>query len=97
MLQRLLLLAERRQKLFLRRERHLALGERAIGGVALLAQIFQFSRERGDLFLSGAFAGFKLVQPGRQRAALLRTFLLLRGEALNFKNDCLNFLVQQPV
>ena len=93
----MLLLAERRQQLFLRRERHLALGERGIGGVALLAQIFQFGRERGDLFLAGAFAGFQFVQLRRQRAALLQTFLFLRGEALNFKNDRLNFLVQQPV
>ena len=93
----MLLLAERRQKLFLRRERHLAFRERGMGGIALLAQIFQLGRERGDLFLSGAFAGFKLVQPGRQCAALLRTFQLLRSEALNFKNHRLNFLVQQPV
>ena len=97
LLQRLLLLAERRRKLLLRRERDLALGERGVGGVALLAEIFQFRRERGDFFLAGAFARFEFVQLRRQRVAFLQTFLLLRGEALDFKNDRLDFLVQQPV
>ena len=85
------------RQLFLRRERHLAFGQRGVGGVALLAQIFQFRRERGDLFLAGAFARFQFVQLRRQRAAFLQTFLLLRGEALDFKNHRLDFLVQQPV
>ena len=84
-------------KLFLRRQRHLAFRERGIRGVALLAQIFQFARERGDLFLAGAFARFQFAQLRRQRAAFLRAFLFLRGEALDFKNDRLDFLVQQPV
>jgi hypothetical protein len=32
-----------------------------MGGIALLAQIFQFRRERGDLFLSGAFGGLQFI------------------------------------
>ena len=56
-----------------------------MGGIALLAQIFQFGRERGDLFLTGAFTGLQFIQLDRQRIALLRPFLFLRGEALNLK------------
>src|ERR1039457_5603087 len=55
LLQRLLLLAERRRKLLLARERDLALGERGVGGVAPLPDIFKFRRECGEFFLAGAF------------------------------------------
>ena len=81
----------------LRRERDLAFGERGVGGVALLPEIFQFRRQRGDFFLAGAFARFQFGQLRRQRVPLLQTFLFLRGEALDFKNHRLDFLVQQPV
>ena len=60
LLQRLLLLAERRRKLLLRRERDLAFGQRGVRRVALLAQIFQFSRERGDLFLRRRVRAFPI-------------------------------------
>ena len=43
-----------------------------------------------------AFAAFpSSFNLRRQRVAFLQAFLLLRGEALNFKNHRLNFLVQQ--
>ena len=42
-----------------------------------------------------AFAGFQFVRLRRQRAAFLRAFLFLRGEALHFVNDRVDFLVQQ--
>ena len=92
-----LLLPERRRKLLVRREGDLAFGQRSVRGIALPAEIFQFGRERRDLLLPGTFAGFEFVQLRRQRLAFLQTFLLLRGEALHFKNDRLDFLVQQTV
>jgi len=95
--QRLLLLAERRRKLLVRCERDFAFGQRGVRGVTLLAQIFQFVCQCGDIFLRGAFARFQFVQLRRQRVAFLQTFLLLRREALDFKNDGVNFLVQQAI
>ena len=95
--ERLLLLAERSCQLFIRRERDFTFGQRGVRNVALLPQTFQFSRERNDLFLRAALGRFKFVQLRRQRVPFLQTFLFLRREALDFKNDRVNFLVQQPV
>ena len=86
------------RKLLLGRQRDLAFGQRRVGGIALLAQIFQFRRERGDLFLRRRVRALPSSPDlRRQRLAFLQAFLLLRGQALDFKNDRLDFLVQQPV
>ena len=50
-----------------------------------------------DLRLAGPFARFALVGLGRQPGALLQPFLFLGGQALNFINDRVNLLVQQPL
>ena len=47
--------------------------------------------------LAGAFAGFEFGGLGGERGALLQAFLLLRGQALDFINDGVDFLMQQPL
>ncbi len=91
------LLPERRRKLLVGREGDLALGQCRVRGVARVPEIFQFKSQRGDLFLAGAFARFQFIQPGGERLAFLQTFLLLCGEALHFKHDGLDLLVEQTV
>ena len=83
--------------LLLGRQRDFAFGQRGVGGVALLPQIFQGGRQCRDLLLLQVRSRVS-SSPARsaKRGAFLQAFLLLRREALDFVNDRVNFLVQQP-
>jgi hypothetical protein len=90
------LLAEGRRQLFLGGQGDLAFGQRALAASRCLAQIFQFRRQAGDLFLGGAFAGFESFR----RAVRLRAFATLRAparQAFDLEHHGLNFLMQQAV
>ena len=55
------LLLERRRQLLIRRERHLAFGQRRIRLIAVRAQIFEFVGQRDNLLLRVALTCFQVV------------------------------------
>ena len=77
--------------------RDFGFGQRSRGGIALLAQIFQRGGDFHDLLAQRALAGFEFGGLLGERGAFLRAFLFLRGEALDFVNDGVDLLVQQPL
>ena len=63
----------------------------------LLPQSLQQPSQLLDLRLAALFARFTLIGPGRQARALLQALLFLRGQALDFIDDRVNLLMQQPL
>ena len=91
------LLLERRAHLLFRRQRHPAVGQIGVRGIALLAQALQQSRQLLDLLLTNPLARFTFPGLSRQSGALLQPFLFLRGQALNLVDDGINLLMEQSL
>ena len=90
-------MAEGGRQLFLRRQRDFAFSQCRIGRIALLAQCFQPFGQLRHLYLPRAFLRFRFVAFGLPFGAHLRAFPFLGGETLDFINDGLHFLQQQPL
>ena len=95
--QRLLLLLKRRAQLFLSGERDFAFGQSRICGIPVQTQSFQSGAVFGHLLLQILFAAFQIAGLFRQGRAFPGAFLFVRGQALNFINDRVDFLVQHSL
>ena len=97
LLERLLLLLEGSAHLFFRGQRDFVFGQAGVFAIPLQPQIFHLGSHLGYLNLSLLLEAIQRLCLVSQCGPFLLPFLLLRGQALNFVNYRLDFLVKQAL